>query len=150
MLPLRLGLCSVLVLSFSPGFAAKAAQQDVLRYFSIATVQPLAEYCRARAPELAEEVQRGFDNYVTRLDDALRGRRINDGIPAELTPELRSEAQAAGARLVQSIRHIEPATYCGWLASRLLLATREMLAESLDQFDRQMEAQSATTPKPQR
>ena len=46
-------------------------------------------------------------------------------------------------------QHIDPATYCAWLASRLQLATREMMVESLDQFDRQIEA-SPTVPKPER
>jgi hypothetical protein len=129
--------------------SAQASQQEVLRYFSIATVQPLVEYCQARAPERGTDVQRGFDNYVLRLEDALRGRRPGRGVPDRLTPEMKTEALAAGARLVQSIQHIDPATYCAWLASRLQLATREMMVESLDQFDRQIEA-SPTVPKPER
>jgi len=121
--------------------SASATQQEVLRYFSIATVTPLVDYCRQYAPERTSDVQRGFDNYVQRLDDALKGRRPSVGIPDALTPQLTAEAQAAGARLVQSIRHVEPGAYCAWLASRLQLTTREMMVEGLDQFDRQAEAQ---------
>jgi hypothetical protein len=139
----RLALVACLV-AVASGVAA--SPQEVLRFFAIATVQPLVDYCQGRAPERSSDVQRGFDNYVLRLDDALRGRRPGKGVPGQLTAELRAEAQAAGAHLVQSIRHIEPATYCGWLASRLQLATREMLVESLDQFDRQMESQGAAAP----
>lgn len=132
-----------------PAFAASATQQEVLRYFSIATVTPLVDYCRQYAPEHMSDVQRGYDNYVQRLDDALKGRRPAPGIPETLTPQLTSEAQAAGARLVQSIRHVEPGAYCAWLASRLQLTTREMVVEGLDQFDRQVEAQrSNTAPAP--
>lgn len=129
---------------------AHASQQEVLRYFSIATVTPLVDYCRAQAPERMSDVQRGFDNYVLRLDDALRGRRPSPGVPEQVTPEMTAEAQAAGVRLVQSIRHVDAGTYCGWLASRLQMATREMMVESLDQFDKQMEAQATAAPKPGR
>jgi len=133
-----------------PAGVASATQQEVLRYFSIATVRPLVDYCRQYAPERMSDVQRGFDNYVLRLDEALKGRRASPGIPDELTPQLTSEAQAAGVRLVQSIRHVEPGAYCAWLASRLQLTTRDMMVEGLDQFDRQLDAQRAgpgPTPK---
>jgi hypothetical protein len=141
------GLPVTIVFWVAAAPVAQASQLEVLRYFSLATVQPLVDYCHAQAPDRSESVQRGLENYVMRLDDALRGRKLSAGIPEQLTPELRAEAQAAGARLVQSIRHIDAGTYCGWLASRLQLATREMLVESLDQFDRQMEGQSAPAPK---
>lgn len=133
-----------------PAGSVSASQQEVLRYFSIATVMPLVDYCRQYAPERMSDVQRGYDNYVQRLDDALKGRRPSPGIPDTLTPQLTSEAQAAGARLVQSIRHVDPAAYCAWLASRLQITTREMVVEGLDQFDRQVEAQRsdpASAPK---
>ena len=127
---------------------AWAAQQDVLRYFSVATVTPLVDYCRQAAPERMSDVQRGFDNYVQRLDDALKGRRPAAGIPDALTPQMTAEAQAAGTKLVQSIRHVDPSAYCAWLASRLQMTTREMVVEGLDQFDRQLEAQRAPAPAP--
>lgn len=127
---------------------ASATQLEVLRYFSIATVKPLVDYCGQYAPERMSDVQRGFDNYVQRLDDALKGRRPAVEIPDTLTPQLASEAQAAGARLVQSIRHVDPSAYCGWLASRLQVTTRDMMVEGLDQFDRQFEAQRTAPPPP--
>lgn len=123
-----------------PAAGVSASQLEVLRYFSVATVTPLVDYCRQYAPEHTSDVQRGYDNYLQRLDDALKGRRPAAGIPDALTPQLTNEAQAAGMRLVQSIRHIDPATYCAWLASRLQLTTREMMVEGLDQFDRQVGA----------
>lgn len=126
---------------------AAATQQEVLRYFSIATVKPLVDYCGQYAPERMSDVQRGFDNYVMRLDDALKGRQPVVGVPDTLTPDLTAEARIAGEKLVQSIRHVQPSTYCAWLASRLSVTTREMVSEGLDQFDRQLEAQRSA-PKP--
>lgn len=131
-----------------PAAGVSATQLEVLRYFSIATVTPLVDYCRQSAPEQMSDVQRGYENYVQRLDDALKGRRPAAGIPDTLTPQLTSEAQAAGARLVQSIRHVEPGAYCAWLASRLQLTTREMVVEGLDQFDRQVEGQRSGPAAP--
>lgn len=137
-----------LVLCASLTGSVSATQLEVLRYFSIATVQPLIDYCRQTAPERMTDVQRGFDNYVLRLDDALRGRLPATGIPDALTPQLTNEAQAAGAKLVQSIRHVDPSTYCAWLASRLQMTTRDMMVEGLDQFDRQFDAQRNAPPPP--
>lgn len=141
-------LAAVLACALTTAGAA-ASQQDVLRYFSVATVTPLVDYCRQSAPERMSDVQRGFDNYVQRLDDALKGRRPAAGIPDALTPQMTAEAQAAGTKLVQSIRHVDPSAYCAWLASRLQMTTREMVVEGLDQFDRQLEAQrAAPAPAP--
>lgn len=139
---------AVLALGTIGSAPVPATQIEVLRYFSVATVQPLVDYCGQYAPERMSDVQRGFDNYLQRLDDALKGRRPPSGIPDTLTPQLTSEAQAAGAKLVQSIRHVDPAKYCAWLASRLQVTTRDMMVEGLDQFDRQFEAQRNAVPPP--
>lgn len=144
----KTGIVTALTLfECAPGIAGDMITgYDLLQHQQSATTEAVVEYCHQSDPQSFQSVETAYSVYLSSLHDAVatwiaerpaRKEEYERQIPTD-SPEVRkSQAQLheLGGKMVDAVKHLDPKSYCPWLANKLRTSTPESILKLLHEYD---------------
>ena len=134
---LRLVKNSLLILTTTLGTAANAqsvsTMEELIPRIQALSTEPLVKHCVVNAPESAAAVQAGYSNFNTQFAVASKTwlATLDPKASTPLPPDSEQLLQDMPAKLLESIKQIDAATFCPILAARLSKVTSDSLVKTL-------------------